>query len=242
MKNDSEKSKLASKFANDISVATKMGGPDPGSNIRLLAAVENAQKANVPKKVIENAIKRGAGIGDGKKQVEQLVYEAVGPGGVGLVIEALTDNKNRIVSEVRAAVHRYGGSMSPCLFNFERRGYIVFEKKIDCTEEDVFEAVVDSGAEDYEIYPSEEEGIREKDGTVVPPLDLVEVSTGPSQTGAVAEKLKSQFKIKEVGIGYEAKEDLKVAVENESDQEMLLKTKKLLESMDDVTAIYSNEL
>lgn len=122
-KNDVERNKLFSKFAQRISLAVKMGGnADPNLNLRLATAIELASKNNVTKKVIENAIKKGSGNGQtyGKNgtNMETCVYEGMGPGGIALVVEALTDNKNRTIGLVRSTFTKASGSMTPTLFFF----------------------------------------------------------------------------------------------------------------------------
>lgn len=239
-KNDAEKNKIANKFSNIISVAAKMGGPDPNQNIRLATAIEAAQKNNVLKRVIENAIKRGTGAGDSKRQVDQMIYEGVGPAGVAFVVEALTDNKNRTIGEVRSTFTKFGGSLSPSLFNFERKGYIACEKKPELTESDLLDIVLESGAEDYDVYPLEEEPTKDKDGNVIPVPDVLEVTTDASSTGNVTNILKDKFKIKEVGIAYIPVPDLMVKIEQPEVNEKYEKLKKALDDLDDVTDFYTN--
>lgn len=242
-KNDAEKNKIANKFSAAIAVAAREGGPDPLKNVQLATTIEAANKANVLKRVIENAIKRGAGIGDNKKQVEQRVFEGVGPGGVAFIVEALTDNNNRTVGEVRACFNKYGGSLSPTLFNFDRKGYVVCElPKGEEDEDKIFDLVISCEGEDYEIYPSEEEPSRDKNGQLVEPPKLLEVVTGASTTGAAATLLKEHFKIKEVGIAYFPKPDLGVKVADEEIKIRLDKLKAALDDVMDVTDVYTNEV
>ncbi|GMM35088.1 Dpc29 protein [Saccharomycopsis crataegensis] len=241
-KNDAEKNKISNKFSGAIAVAAREGGPDPTKNIRLATVIEAAQKANVMKRVIENAIKRGSGTGDNKKQLDQMVYEGVGPAGVAFVVEALTDNKNRTIGEVRACFTKFGGSLSPSLFNFDRKGYVVCELPLQnaLTEDQVFDKVIECGGEDYEVYENDEEPTKDKDGNLIPLPKLLEVTTDPSDTGNATVELKKDFKIKQVGIAYIPKPDLVMKVEEVEVREKLDKLLQSLEDLDDVTDVYSN--
>ncbi|KAH3680405.1 hypothetical protein WICMUC_000336 [Wickerhamomyces mucosus] len=224
-RNDALKNKVANKMANAIAVAAKLGGPDPAKNVRLAAAVEAASKANVVKKVIENAIKRGAGLGSDqeKTNVETVVYEGVAPGNVSFVVEALTDNKNRTFSAVRAAFSRYGGSLSPTAFQFDKKGFIVINKG-EKTYDDIFEEIVELGAEDLEENEN----------------NLLEIVTEPSDTGRIANELKkSEYEIKEVGIAYIPKEDALIEITDDEAREKYNRFITLLEEIDDVTDYYS---
>lgn len=230
-RNDAQKNKIANKMAQTIAVAAKLGGPDPSKNIRLAAAIEAASKANVVKKVIENAIRRGAGISSGnaeKTNVETVVYEGVSVGNVSFVVEALTDNKNRTFSAVRAAFTKYGGNLpSPTGFLFERMGFIVVEKG-ERSYDDVFEEVVELGAEDLEEMINE-------DG-----IQLLEIATGFNDTGSIANQLKELgYVIKEVGTSYVPNEDAVMEISDADVRERYQKFINNLEEIDDVTDYYT---
>ncbi|KAH3681177.1 hypothetical protein WICPIJ_007872 [Wickerhamomyces pijperi] len=230
-RNDAIKNKVANKMAKAIAVAAKLGGPDPTKNVRLAAAMEAASKANVVKKVIENAVRRGAGISNSpgeKTAVETVVYEGVTVGNVSLVVEALTDNKNRTFSAVRAAFTKYGGNLpSPTGFLFERKGFIVIEKG-DKTYDDVFEEVVDLGAEDLEEIVNDEG------------VELLEISTGFNDTGSIANQLKElQYNIKEVGTSYVPNEDALIEIRDPDVMERYNKFIATLDEIDDVTDYYT---
>lgn len=226
-RNDAQKNKIANKFANAIAVAAKLGGPDPSKNVRLSAAVEAASKANVVKKVIENAIRRGAGLGSdaAKENVETAVYEGVGPGNVSFVVEALTDNKKRTFSDVRAAFSKYGGNLSPTLFQFDRKGYIVIDPKEDDFDT-VFEKIVDLGADDIEEVEGEDR------------MNF-EVITEAGDTGRIASELKKDYTIKEVGIAYLPKDDAIVEIADELVKEKYDKFVQMLDDLEDVTDYYT---
>ncbi|CDR42767.1 CYFA0S10e02014g1_1 [Cyberlindnera fabianii] len=225
-RNDAQKNKVANKFAMMVAVAAKLGGPDVSKNIRLAAAVDAASKANVSKKVIEKAINRGAGIGSSgeKENVDQAVYEGIGPGNVSFVVEALTDNKTRTFSNVRAAFAKFGGSLSPTLFQFDRKGFVSIDKG-ENDFETVFEKIVDLGAEDIEEVEGNE--------------TMLEVMTDPSDTGKIAAELKKEYTIKEVGITYIAKTDSLITIEDEETREKYNKFINFLEDVEDVTDYYT---
>lgn len=145
---DAKRAKLFTKLAKEITVAAKTGGPDPASNPRLRAAIAEARKNSVPKDNVDRALKRAAG-NDASADYEEIRYEGMGPGNVAVIVEALTDNRNRTASNVRAAFNKHGGSLTPVQFNFERVGYMQF--KADAGSADaVFEAAIEAGASDVE--------------------------------------------------------------------------------------------
>lgn len=145
------KAKVFSKIARMITVASKLGGPEPDSNPRLRLAVEKARMVSMPKDNIERAIKRAVGGEDGT-DYEEIRYEGYGPGGVAVIAEALTDNRNRTASEVRAAFSKHGGSLgetNSVSFMFDQVGAIYFDPEVGSAEE-VFEAAVEVGASNVE--------------------------------------------------------------------------------------------
>ncbi|MDT8343849.1 MAG: YebC/PmpR family DNA-binding transcriptional regulator [Thermohalobaculum sp.] len=167
---DAARSKLFSKFAKEITVAAKMGDPDPDKNPRLRLAVKEAKANSCPKEVIERAIKKSLG-GDADTY-EEIRYEGYGPGGVAVIVEAMTDNRNRTASNLRATFGKNGGNMAETgavSFMFDRKGQIVFAAKAG-TPDTVLEAAIEAGAEDVESS---------EDGHVVwcDVGDLSEVST-----------------------------------------------------------------
>jgi YebC/PmpR family DNA-binding regulatory protein len=156
---DAKRSKLFSKLSKEITVAAKMGAPDPDMNPRLRLAVQNAKAVSMPKENIDRAIsKAAAGEGEG---YEQIRYEGFGPDGVGVIVEALTDNRNRTASEVRSAFSKNGGNLGETgsvSFGFDRVGLVEYPAGIG-DEEAVLEAAIEAGAEDvvssgelHEIY------------------------------------------------------------------------------------------
>lgn len=152
---DSARSKLFSKLSRDITIAAKQGLPDPAANSRLRLAVANARAESMPRDNIERAIKKAQG-GD-IDALEEIRYEGFGPGGVGLIVEALTDNRNRAAANVRALFTKNGGNLGETgsvAFMFDRLGEIVYPPTAG-SEEEVLEAAIEAGAEDTE---SDEDG------------------------------------------------------------------------------------
>ncbi len=161
---DARKGKLFSKLAKEITVAAREGGGDPEVNLRLRHAIEKAREANMPMENIERAIKRGTGELPGVNY-EQVIYEGYGPGGVAVLIEALTDNRNRTTSEIRNIFAKKGGNMAGAgsvSWIFHRKGLITVDKSA-CDEDTLLSIAIEAGAEDmktendyYEIITSPE--------------------------------------------------------------------------------------
>ncbi len=147
---DARRSKVFSKLAREITVAAKLGSPDPGMNPRLRLAIQNARAENMPKDNIERAIKKAAG-GD-SENYEEIRYEGYGPGGVAVVVEALTDNRNRTASAVRSCFTKYGGALGETgsvSFMFDRAGQISYKPDVGSPDE-VLEAAINAGADDVQ--------------------------------------------------------------------------------------------
>ena len=147
---DAARSKLFSKLSKEITVAAKMGDPDPEKNPRLRLAVKEAKASSVPKDVIERAIAKAAG-GDAESY-DEIRYEGYGPGGVAVIVEAMTDNRNRTASTVRSTFGKHGGSLGETGsvgFLFERKGQVVYPASAASADE-VMEAAIEAGAEDVE--------------------------------------------------------------------------------------------
>jgi YebC/PmpR family DNA-binding regulatory protein len=181
------RSKLFSKLAKEITVAAKMGDPDPDKNPRLRLAVKEAKSVSVPKDVIERAIKKSQG-GDAENY-DEIRYEGYGPGGVAVIVEAMTDNKNRTASNVRSTFSKHGGNLAETgsvSFMFDRKGQITYPASIG-SEDDVMMAAIEAGAEDVE---SGDEGhLIYTDAT-----DLAEVSNALEATLGEAETVKLVWK------------------------------------------------
>ncbi|SNC60332.1 DNA-binding regulatory protein, YebC/PmpR family [Kytococcus aerolatus] len=169
---DAKRGKLFAKLVKNIEVAARMGGGDPAGNPTLYDAIQKAKKSSVPNDNIDRAVKRGSGAEAGGAEYQALTYEGYAPGGVGLIIECLSDNKNRAVMEVRTALSRNGGQMADSGsvgFNFQRKGVIVVPKG-EHTEDEILEIVLEAGAEELT-------DIGEAFEVTTEPSDMVEVRT-----------------------------------------------------------------
>lgn len=218
---DAVRSKLFSKLAREITVAAKMGLPDPNMNPRLRAAIQAARAENMPKDNIERAIKKALG-GD-SENYEEIRYEGYAPGGVAVIIEALTDNRNRTASEVRSYFTKAGGSLAETgavSFMFDRVGVIEYDAKV-ATEDAMMEAAIEAGADDAS---SSEDGH--------------EIVTAMDALRDVAKELETKFgEPKKAALVWRAQNQ--IAVDDEAGEKIL----KLLDSLDDnddVQNVYSN--
>ena len=153
---DKKRAKVFSRLGKEISVAVKAGGTDLDSNIRLRAAVTSAKSLNMPKDNIDRAIKKGEG-NDPDENYEEVRYEGYGPGGVAIIAEAMTNNKNRTAAEIRSTFSKYGGNLGETgsvSFGFKRLGCIKLKKEI-VSEDELFEFIVENGSEDFEVNEEE---------------------------------------------------------------------------------------
>ena len=151
---DAKRGKLFAKLIKNVEVAARTGGGDPTGNPTLYDAIQKAKKSSVPNDNIDRAVKRGSGQEAGGAQYENITYEGYGPGGVAVLVQCLTDNRNRAASDVRVAFTRNGGSMADpgsVSYLFHRKGVIIVEKGAGLTEDDVLTAVLDSGADVEEV-------------------------------------------------------------------------------------------
>jgi len=155
---DSRRAKLFAKLIKNIEVAARIGGPDLDGNPTLYDAVQKGRKSSLPNDNIDRAIKRGAGLDGGGVDYQTIMYEGYGPNGVALLIECLTDNKNRAAADVRLAVTRNGGSMADpgsVSYQFSRKGVIVLEKSAETTEDKILEAVLEIDIDDVQLRGEE---------------------------------------------------------------------------------------
>ncbi len=219
---DVKKSKGWSKFLREISLAARLGGGDPATNARLRASIDRAKGENMPGDTIQRAIKKGTGEMEGAAY-EELTYEAYGPGGAALVIELLTDNRNRAVAEVRHLLDRNGGKMaSPgsVTYLFKRRGTVIFEAgTID--EDRLMEAALELGADD----------LQGSNGALT-------VYTDPAAYMTVKEGL-DQRGFKAAGGEIALLADTTIALDD-GDSEALARLMSALEDHDDVQNVYAN--
>ncbi len=192
---DAQRGKLFSKLIREITVATRLGGPNPEFNPRLRTAIEQAKKANMPLDTIERAIKKGSGELEGET-FEEIIYEGYAPGGVAVMVLATTDNRNRTSSEVKHAFSKHGGSLgsSGCVsYLFERKGVIEVPVK-DVSEEDLFEKAIEAGAKDLQsgsevhlVYtvPEDLYNVKESLESMGVPVEKAQITWIPTTTVSV---------------------------------------------------------
>ena len=218
---DAKRAKVWTKVIRELTVAARLGGGDPDDNPRLRAAVDNALSVNMPRDTVDRAIARGVGGLEGG-DVEELVYEGYGPGGVAVLVEVMTDNRNRTVAAVRHAFSKYGGKLGTdgsVAYLFTKRGVV---NLVGADEDAVMEVAIDAGAEDIDA----------EDG------DVISVTTSPEQFGPVVDALRAG------GLEPEhAEVGLVPSVTNPCDEDTAAKVLRLidaLDDLDDVQNVYSN--
>ena len=219
---DKKRAKLFSKLIREVTVAAKAGGPDPDANPRLRAAISAARAANMPKDNIDRALKKASG-GDDDTVYEEMRYEGYGPGGVAIIVEALTDNRNRTASEVRAAFSKQGGSLgetNSVSFMFDRVGLIGFPAEV-ASPDDMFEAAVEAGADNVES---------DGDGHVV--------TCAPDDFSTVRDALAERFgDPREARLSWKPQSTIAV---DEDAADTLLKLLDVLDDNDDVQQVSAN--
>jgi YebC/PmpR family DNA-binding regulatory protein len=221
---DGRRAKLFAKLIKNIEVAARIGGPDIDGNPTLYDAIQKGRKSSLPNDNIERAVKRGSGVGADAVEYQNIMYEGYGPNGVAILIECLTDNKNRAAAEVRLAVSRNGGTMADpgsVSYQFARKGVIVVAKAEGTTEDSILEAVLEVGVEDLEING-----------------DQFVITTDPSSMVAVRTALQN------AGIDYESADvEFVSSMALQVDADTARKAIALidaLEDQDDVQNVYSN--
>ena len=224
---DARRGKLFAKLIKNVEVAARMGGGDPGGNPTLYDAIQKAKKSSVPNDNIDRAVKRGSGAEAGGAEYQTITYEGYGPGGVALLIECLTDNRNRAAMEVRTATSRNGGSLADpgsVAYLFQRKGVVVLLKEQDgraVSEDDVLEATLDAGAEEVNDLG-----------------DSFEVVSDPGDLVAVRSALQ------EAGLDYDSAEvpfvpSMEVTLDAEG-AGRVMRLVEALEDLDDVQNVYGN--
>ncbi len=219
---DSKRGQLFSKLARAISVAAREGGGDPESNHTLAAAIEKAKSYSMPKDNIQRAIDRGTGSGADGAQIERVVYEGYGPGGAALLVDALTDNRNRTSADLRHAFEKNGGSLGEpgsVAWIFEKRGVVL----VDASRygEDDLLGAIDAGADDVA-----------QDG------DLLKITTEPANLTAVRAALdESGVEVESAELAMEPKTVVEVS---ESEAGRLMRLMDVLDDHDDVEAVHAN--
>ena len=186
---DARRGKLFAKLIKNIEVAARTGGGDPSGNPTLFDAIQKAKKTSVPNDNIDRAVKRGSGQEAGGADYQTIMYEGYGPGGVAVLVECLTDNRNRAASDVRVAFTRNGGQMADpgsVSYLFSRRGVVIVPKADGLTEDDVLTAVLDAGAEEVTDLGEAFEVMSEAS-------DVVAVRTALQEAGIDYDSAEAQF-------------------------------------------------
>jgi YebC/PmpR family DNA-binding regulatory protein len=219
---DKKRGKLFTKLIREITVAARMGGSDFDANPRLRLAVDKAKAQSMPKDNIERAVKRGAGELDGDDYVE-IRYEGYGPGGTAVMVDCLTDNRNRTVADVRHAFSKYGGNLGAdgsVSYLFNEVGQLLFDDTAD--EDTVMEAAIEAGAEDV----------------IVDDGGSIEVLTEPAEFEAVRNQMQAQGLVPESSeVTMRASTNAELGVKEATS---MIKMLEVLEDLDDVQHVYSN--
>jgi len=219
---DAKRGKLFTKLIREITVAAKMGDPDPSANPRLRSAIDAGLSNNMPKDTIERAVKRGAGAGEGENY-DEIRYEGYGPAGVAVMVECLTDNRNRTVSEVRHAFSKSGGNLGTdgsVAYLFTKLGVLSYPPGSD--EDAIMEAALEAGADDVVVND---------DGSIdvlTAWEELVNVKEAMIATG---------FEPANAEVTMQASTSVELGVE---DAEKVMRLVDMLEDLDDVQKVYSN--
>ncbi len=221
---DAKRGKIFTQHANLITIAARQGGGDPDMNPSLRLAIDNAKKANVPNNNIDRAIKRGTGELKGEAEISEMIYEGYGPNGIAVIVEGLTDNKNRTYTNVRTIFNKKRGNLGESgsvAWMFDRKGLITVNNE-GLDREKLELAAIDAGAEDIRA-----EG------------NLIEIFTEPGQLTAVNEKLKSAgFEPESADVQLIPKDTVKI--EDESEAKKVLEFMEALEDDEDVINVSSN--
>ena len=217
---DASRGKVWTKVIREITVAAK-DGPDPNDNPRLRLALEKANSANMPKDTIKRAIEKGSGTGE-TGALEEIIFEGYGPGGVAILVETMTDNRNRTVSDVRHAFSKFGGNLGTdgsVAYLFKKLGLIHISKEI--SDEDLMDLVIESGANDY----TEEE-------------DFFEVTTEPNDFNNVLETFKKN-EVKYINAQLTLRAETSVNIDHEM-SEKVLNIMEFMDDLDDVQEVHTN--
>ncbi len=220
---DAKRSTVFTRLANAVSIAARQGGGDATMNFSLRIAMDQAKNANMPKENIERAIKRGTGEG-GAAVIEDIMYEAYGPGGTGMLIEAATDNRNRTSAEVKSVFNKIGGKLAAAgavSYQFKKRGIMNFDMAGKDAEEAEM-AAIEAGADDFELNDKE-----------------LTVYTEVKETDKVRVAMAaSGYEARDVNLSWEPNTTIKV--EDEKTAMQIVKLINHLEDLDDVTTVSSN--
>lgn len=220
---DAKKGKLYTKLIREITISAKLGGADANSNPRLRAALDKAQEANMTKDVIERAIKRGAGGMEGE-EVEEIRYEGYGPGGTALMVDCMTNNRNRTVAEIRHAFTKQGGNLGTdgsVAYLFKKQGQMTFPPGVD--EERLMEHALELGADDIIVNGDKS----------------IDVITSPEDFITIKQKL-IQAGFHPVAADITMRAATNVTIDDRETAEKVMNLIDMLEDLDDVQSVYSN--
>ncbi|MDT6293490.1 YebC/PmpR family DNA-binding transcriptional regulator [Enterococcus faecium] len=219
---DAKRGKVFQKLSREIYMAAKAGGPDPSMNPALRLVVDKAKAANMPNDNVERAIKKATSAVD-ETNYDEITYEGYGPGGVGILVHALTDNRNRTATNVRVAFTRNGGSLGETgsvSYLFDRKGYIAIERDgLTVDEETMFEDVLEAGAEDLQTS-----------------LEVFEIYTAPEDFAAVRDELEKEFTLAQAELTMIPQTTIDL---NEEQKEQLERLVDKLEDDDDVSEVFT---
>ncbi|HBL2019462.1 YebC/PmpR family DNA-binding transcriptional regulator [Enterococcus faecium] len=219
---DAKRGKVFQKLSREIYMAAKAGGPDPSMNPALRLVVDKAKAANMPNDNVERAIKKATSAVD-ETNYDEITYEGYGPGGVGILVHALTDNRNRTATNVRVAFTRNGGSLGETgsvSYLFDRKGYIAIERDgLTVDEEAMFEDVLEAGAEDLQTSP-----------------EVFEIYTAPEDFAAVRDELEKEFTLAQAELTMIPQTTIDL---NEEQKEQLERLVDKLEDDDDVSEVFT---
>ncbi|EGP5401905.1 YebC/PmpR family DNA-binding transcriptional regulator [Enterococcus faecium] len=219
---DAKRGKVFQKLSREIYMAAKAGGPDPSMNPALRLVVDKAKAANMPNDNVERAIKKATSAVD-ETNYDEITYEGYGPGGVGILVHALTDNRNRTATNVRVAFTRNGGALGETgsvSYLFDRKGYIVIERDgLAVDEETMFEDVLEAGAEDLQTSP-----------------EVFEIYTAPEDFAAVRDELEKEFTLAQAELTMIPQTTIDL---NEEQREQLERLVDKLEDDDDVSEVFT---
>jgi YebC/PmpR family DNA-binding regulatory protein len=220
---DAKRGAIFTKVAKEVALAAREGGGDPDTNFKLRLAVDKAKSVNMPKDNIERAIKRGTGESKDGHTLEEVFYEGYASYGVALMIECVTDNRNRAVADIRHVLNRFGGSMGEggsVAWQFTRASYFSFPKE-DLDEDDIFELAIEGGADD-----------------IVFDNDLIEIIGPVESYKTISDQLQNaDIQTDEAGLRMIPNQEFEL---NTSDTLQVLKVIDALEDLDDVLNVYSN--
>ncbi|MGX7189758.1 YebC/PmpR family DNA-binding transcriptional regulator [Enterococcus lactis] len=219
---DAKRGKVFQKLSREIYMAAKAGGPDPSMNPALRLVVDKAKASNMPNDNVERAIKKATSAVD-ETNYDEITYEGYGPGGVGILVHALTDNRNRTATNVRVAFTRNGGSLGETgsvSYLFDRKGYIVIERDgLAVDEETMVEDVLEAGAEDLQTSP-----------------EVFEIYTAPEDFAAVRDELEKEFTLAQAELTMIPQTTIDL---NEEQREQLERLVDKLEDDDDVSEVFT---